>query len=49
MKKTGTTNSTPILTLESGLIEPQSIDNSFGFKFEEYGRAVWQCEITQGI
>ena len=40
---------TQILTLESGLIEPQSIDNSFGFKFEEYYRAVWQCEITQGI
>ena len=38
---------TQILTLESGLIEPQSIDNSFGF--EEYYRAVWQCEITQGI
>jgi len=40
---------TQILTLESGLIEPQSIDNSSGFKFEEYHRAVWQCEITQGI
>ena len=40
---------TQILTLEMGFIEPQSIDNSFGFKFEEYYRQVWQCEITQGI